>query len=252
MHSHLRVAPLVLLAILPLFMGFNKKPKITITFHAQAEATDPRKTSFDMQIEGQIIVFKVVPEVSQQNIVAFHPFDSETGDKGMALQLDFSGRENLELITRMRHGQVLVAMINGVPVDYVVIDRVIDNGLVTIWRGVTDENVKELDKKYTRIQPGTTPSASKGLDMLPSTKKEKKSFWSRRKKEDKEAEKAAKEGTPPPVPTIPSLDAPRAPTTNRIPVEGGAPGAGAGNPATPGNPALPPSVTPVTEPALPR
>lgn len=239
-----RLAPLLLLTLLPLLVGFSKKTAVTITFHAQADEMDPKKTMFPIQIEGQPMLFKMVPEASQQNVVAFHVFDSETGDKGVALQLDFRGRENIEMVTRTRQGQYLLAMINGKPVDYVAIDRVIQNGLITIWRGVTDEVIAEMDKKYSRIKPGTSPTMSENMEMAPTTKKEKKWFWKRDKDQIKEAEKARKSGKPVPGPAeIPKLDAPRSPTASSIPVEGA---------TSPTPPPAQPKPGPTTEPPLPR
>ena len=241
-----RLAPLLLLAVLPLFMSFSSKPKFTITFHAQADDMDPRKTMFPMQIEGRNMLFKLIPEASQQNIVAFHPFDSDTGEKGVSLQLDFRGRESLNIVTRTRQGQFLLAMINGKPVDYLVIDQVIDNGLITIWRGVPDEVIKQLEKKYQRIKPGgEAPSMSQNMEMTPTTKKEKKRSLEQAREIEKAAEKARKEGKPV-KPDVPSLDAPSAPMSNKIPVEG----AGTGSPTPP--PALIPGGAPQAEPPLPK
>jgi hypothetical protein len=237
---YLRVAPLLVIALLPVLTGFSHKPKFTISFHAQAEAEDVRKTMFPMQIEGRQILFKIVPEISQQNIVAFHPFDADNGEKGVALQLDFRGRGALEMVTRTQRGQLLLAMINGKPVDYVVLDQVIDNGLITIWRGATDELVKEMDKKIPRIKPSGAPTMNKSMEMMPSTKTEKKRSLKEAREAEKAAEKARKAGIPE-KPGVPSLDAPRAPLTNSIPVEG-----------APGNPAIPTKATPADEPPLPK
>src|SRR5687768_5366285 len=134
---NLRVAPLLMLLLLPLVVGFSKKPKYTITIHAQAEEqSDMSKSMFPIKIEGKQMVFKVIPEISQQNVVAFHPFDSPTGGKGVALQLDSRGRDSIYIASRTRQGEILLAMVNGQPADYVVVDQVIENGMVTLWRGV--------------------------------------------------------------------------------------------------------------------
>lgn len=243
----LRLAPLLTLLLLPLFVGFSSKPKFTISFHAQADEMDPKKTMFDMQIEGRPMKFKAVPEASQQNIAAFHPFDSDTGDKGVALQLDFRGRGSLEMVTRTRQGQYLLAMVNGKPVDYVIIDQVIDSGLITVWRGITDEIIKQMDKKYPRIKPdGSAHSMSENMEMSPTTKKEKKEALKDAKEEARAAEKARKAGKPEKE-EIPNLEAPRAPVTNKIPVEGAAPQSPAPPPASP----TPPPATPGAEPPLP-
>jgi hypothetical protein len=144
------------------------------------------------------------------------------------------------MATRTRRGEFLLAMINGRPVDYVVMDYVIDNGMVTIWRGVTDELVKEMDKKIPRIKPSGAPSMNKSMEMMPSTKTEKKRSLKNAREAEKAAEKARKAGKPE-KPEVPSLDAPRAPVTNSIPVEGGT-----------ANPIIPPKATRVDEPTLPR
>lgn len=244
---HFRISPLLALALLPLVMGFSSKPKFTITFHAQADEMDPKKTMFPMQIEGRPLQFKAVPEASQQNVAAFHPFDSDTGDKGVALQLDFRGRGSLEMVTRTRQGQYLLAMVNGKPVDYLVIDQVIDSGLITIWRGVTEDIIKQMDKKYPRIKPdGTSHSMSENMEMSPTTKKEKKQALQDSKDEARAAEKARKEGKPV-KDAIPSLDAPQAPVTNKIPVEGATPTPGL-PPAPPAPPAAPGTETPLPLP----
>jgi hypothetical protein len=237
---NLRVAPLLVIALLPMLVGFSHKPKFTISFHAQGDPEDVSKTMFPMDLEGRRILFKIVPEISQQNIVAFHPFDAENGDKGVALQLDFRGRGALEMATRTRRGELLLAMINGHPVDYVVMDYVIDNGVITIWRGVTDELVKEMDKKIPRIRPNGPPTMNKSMEMMPSTKTEKKRMLKEAREAEKAAEKARKEGKPE-TPPVRSLDAPRAPQANSIPMEGGV-----------GNPVISPKATPADEPPLPK
>jgi hypothetical protein len=235
-----RAAPLLLIALLPLLVGFSKKSTFSITFHAQAEENDMRKTMFPMQLEGRQIMFKIVPEISQVNIVAYHPFDTETGDKGVAMQLDFRGRGSLEMATRSRRGEFLLAMVNGQPVDYLVMDEVIDNGLITIWRGCTDELYKEMGKKYPRIKPGGPPSVNENMEMLPVTKKERARSLANAREAERAADKARKEGKPE-TPAIPSLDPPRAPVAPSIPLEGGT-----------ANPVIPPKAVPADEPALPK
>lgn len=237
---NLRATPLLVLVLLPLLMGFSKKPKFTISFHAQADEMDPKKMMFPMQMGDRQVLFKLIPEVSQQNVVAFHPFTADTGDKGVALQFDFRGRGAVEQLTRTHKGEYLLAMVNGKPVDYVVIDRVIENGLLTVWRGVPDETIKQMEKKYPHINPGGAPTMSQNMEMMPTTKTEKKKALLQAKEATRAAEKARKAGKPE-TPAIPRLDPPGAPVTNSIPLEGGT-----------ANPAAPPKATSVQEPPLPK
>lgn len=205
-----RLVPLLLAMLAPFLISMGKKKEYTVTFHAEAESNDMPKTMFPFQLEGQQRVFKVIPEVSQSNVVAFHPFPSETGvGNGVTLQLDFRGRSALELATRTRQGQYFLAMVNGTPVDYVVLDQVVRDGMITIWQGVPDEVVALMDKQLTRIRPGHTPSMSDNMEMVPTTRKEKKRLLKQEREAQKEAAKREASGEINPytedAPTIQSL-----------------------------------------------
>lgn len=175
---------LILLGLLPACSTFKKDPKVLITVYSQGNEMNNPKTIFRRPIEGQQVVFSVIPELTDKTVVAFHPFDAEDGTHGVALKLDFKGTNSLELVTRMRQGEILMSMVNGTVVDYVRIDRVVSDGIFTIWRGLPDELIAAMDKKYPRIHEVT--SSSEMLDMTASTSKEKKDMRRR-------AEKAAKE-----------------------------------------------------------
>jgi len=248
-----RYAPLLLALIAPLLMSMSKKADYSITFHSQGDPNDMSKTMFPFELEGQRLLFKIVPEMSQQNIVSFHSFPAENGNKnGVAFQMDFRGKAALEIATRSRRGEYLLAMVNGLPVDYVILDEVITDGFITIWQGVPDDVVKKLDKKFARIKSsGPLSSSDKFDDMAPTTKKEKKRALEASKEAEKAAKKAEKDAksgkkskeVPSPANTvIPKLSAnpaaspslPSAPVTSSIPVEGAA------APAAPAPPQAPP------------
>jgi glycosyltransferase involved in cell wall biosynthesis len=112
-------------------------------------------------------------------------FHSERPNYGVALKLDFKGTQALELVTRMRQGEILRSIVNGRGVDYVVIDRPITDGIFTIWEGVGDEVVAEMAKKYPTITG--MKSASVNFDMTPSTKDEKKKAFRLFKQSEREA-----------------------------------------------------------------
>ncbi len=154
---------------------------------------DSPKTIFKRSIAGRELVFKVIPEFTDKTVVAFHPFDAEDGTHGVSLKLDFKGTNSLELVTRMKQGEILLSMVNGTVVDYVTIDRVVADGIFTIWRGLPDELIAVMEKQYPRIHEVT--SSSEMLDMTPSTAKEKKDVRTRAGKAAKEKAKseAAKE-----------------------------------------------------------
>ena len=226
-----RFVPLFIALLAPLFLSMAKKKEFTVTFHAQAEEMDVPKTMFPFVLEGQRRLFKIIPEITHKNVAAFHPFPSENGmGNGIAFQLDFRGRSALELVTRTRRGQYLLAMVNGTPVDYLVIDQVVTDGMITVWQGVPDEVVAIMDKKYSRIKSGQAPTVSSNMEMTPTTEHDKKRIIKAEKEAKKKAEKDAKKGIVPPPDkldvTIPRLS-PTAPTSSQIPLEDGSGGGGA-------------------------
>ncbi len=192
-----RFASLLLVLLAPFLVSMSKKKSYSITFHSQASDNELPKSTFPIDLEGQRMVFKIVPELSQVNVAAFHPFPSETNiGKGIALQMDTTGANTLEILTRTRSGEYLLALVDGKPADYVIMDRVISDGLITIWQGVSDEVIKEMEKKIPHIKPGSTISASERIDMLPTTDKEKKKAFDFFKKGQKDKKKGKEEKEP--------------------------------------------------------
>lgn len=206
----------------------KEKHKFLITFHVQGSDMDSPRSIFRQVIPGKQypVVFKVVPEFSQNNIAAMHAFPAESGNGyGVTLRLDFRGGNALDLITRTRTGEIMLAMVNAHAVDYVTIDRPVSDGIITIWEGVPQEVVTEMEKKYPPLSK--LRSMSNAQEMLPTTKAEKKR--SKREAEQmikaeglKAKDAAAEPRAPAPTPGAPSANGlPTAPTTNKIPLEGG-------------------------------
>ena len=225
-HGRMKKAVFAILACCVLCTGMSKKPKFTITVHAEGAPEDNPRTIFGESISGQKMIFKMSPEFSQLNVAAFQPFPASDGNgNGVALKLDFRGTNSLEMATRGRVGQLLLAKVNGRSSDVVTIDQPVLDGIFTIWSGVPDEVVKEMEKKYPKISQSR--SAGNGIEMTPSTKKEKREAMRRAEAETKQQAKdeaarikAAKSGKPLPE-AYEGL--PRGAATNQIPLEGGAP-----------------------------
>lgn len=164
-----------------------KENKVFITAHVQSNEVEHPAEIMKLPIGGQEMTFKKIPEFSQRNLAAFEPFPAEDGQgKGMVLQLDAGGKNYLEAASRLHQGMIMLTMINAIPVDMVELDQPITDGRFTIWRGVSDETIAEMDKFYPRISK--MKSSSRWMEMLPSTDSER--FKALHDAE--EAEKAAK------------------------------------------------------------
>lgn len=165
-----------------------KDEKVVITVHSLGNDMDSPKTIFRRNVRGQTMIFKIIPEVSSASISGIHSFPADDGSFGLAMKLDFKGTQSLDIVTRLRHGEILMSMVNGTVVDTVTIDRPISDGIFTIWRGFSPELIALLEEKYPPINE--LKSSSTFIEMTPSTRKEKKEARSHAEK----AVKAKKEG----------------------------------------------------------
>jgi hypothetical protein len=187
------------------------KPKYQISVHVQGANTDMPRDIIELPYQGQKFLFKKVPEFSQRAIAAFESFPSEDGaGNGVVLKLDAHGRNQLETATRTHQGELLLSIVNGIPVDIIQIDRPIADGKYVIWRGVSDETVTEMGKKLAHIS--AMKSSSKYLDMLPSTEKEKKDARKAELDEKKYLEEMARRAER-------GEDVTQPPRTKEIPIE---------------------------------
>lgn len=181
---HRLLLAVLLAAVLPACDSL-KKEKVVITVHSQGTDMDSPKTIFRRNVNGRTMIFKIIPEFSTQSVAAIHPFPADDGSYGMTLKLDFKGTQSLDLVTRLRSGEVLMTMVNGTVVDFVRVDKPIPDGVFTIWKGFSEELVTQMEEKHPPIKD--LKSSSTFLEMTPSTKKEKKESKRNSKRDAREA-----------------------------------------------------------------
>jgi hypothetical protein len=148
----LRLTALVLAACASLAMA--KKYPVTVRFYAEAHSLDGATFSTPIKFEsakreGHI---EKVPSISERNITAIYPFRAPDGTMGCAFKLDNSGRIALSVMSTERRGTALVAFVgtkNGVhQVIDMTIDRPVNDGIITIQRGLTTLEVVALRKQW--------------------------------------------------------------------------------------------------------
>ena len=167
------------------------KPKYQFSVHVQGSNTDMPRDIIQFPYQGRQFVFKKVPEFSQRAIAAFQAFPAEDGvGNGLVLKLDAHGRNQLETVTRTHQGELLLTIVNGVPVDIIQIDTPVTDGRFTIWRGVSDETIAKMEKKLPRISG--LKSSSRYFEMTPSTDKEKREARRAAQEEKKYLEEMAR------------------------------------------------------------
>ncbi|WP_133793678.1 hypothetical protein [Prosthecobacter fusiformis] len=166
------------------------KDKVIITVHSQGTDMDSPKTIFRRPVNGRTMVFKIIPEFSTQSVSAIHTFPADDGTYGVSLKLDFKGTQSLDIVTRLRPGEILMTMVNGAVVDYVRIDQPVSNGIFTVWRGIPADLIASMEEKYPKINE--LNSSSTFLEMTPSTRKEKREAKRNASRDSKEKEAEVK------------------------------------------------------------
>ena len=141
-----------LLAIAPpAFAGSKKKPA-RISFHIETEGTDNPKMIFPHEVFGKQRFFRRIPDISSKDLVAFSPFPADDqASYGAVFQLKGAAQRRLAAITADNIGKWFVCQAFGRVVDGVLVDEPINDGAVVIWRGLSLEEVKELDETMPRI-----------------------------------------------------------------------------------------------------
>lgn len=149
MRSHVA---LVILLCTSLAWASGKKEVARVSFHIETEGTDNPKMIFPHEIFGNQRYFRRLPEVSSNDFMAYSPFPSEDqASYGAVFQLKDNSRRRLAAVTSVNIGKWLVCQAFGRIVDGVMIDEVVDDGVIVIWRGLSLEEVQELDKALPRI-----------------------------------------------------------------------------------------------------
>ncbi len=130
----------------------DKKQAAVISFHIETEATDNPKMIFPHEVFGRQRVFRRIPELSTKDFVAFSPFPAEDqASYGVVFQLKENARRRFAAITSISQGKWLVCQAFGRIVDGVMVDQAVDDGAVVVWKGLSLDEIHEMDKTIPRI-----------------------------------------------------------------------------------------------------
>lgn len=131
--------------------GGDKKI-VQISFHMETEASDDPKMIFPYPMLGKERYFRRMPEISSKDFVAFNPFPSDDQTTyGILIQLKESSGKRLTAITTANQGKMMVCQAFGRVVDAVMIDQPVNDRVIVIWKGLTLDEIHELDKTMPRI-----------------------------------------------------------------------------------------------------
>ncbi|MGB2402982.1 MAG: hypothetical protein ACPIA7_06185 [Akkermansiaceae bacterium] len=151
-----RLPELILFALLALCIPADaagkKAPPASISFHLEGSAAEAPKFAREFNTLAGTRYFRKVPEVSSKNIQACSPFPADDDRTyGMVFKLNAQGSKRLNEVTTMHQGKLLLSLVNGQPLGVVRIDKPVTDGILVIWTGITQQEVKLYDQIAPRI-----------------------------------------------------------------------------------------------------
>jgi len=146
---------LVFLAAVTWCPGAGQKHKTyLVTFHLEASEDDNPKFTTPVKLgkEHRQYFFDKIPTFTDKDIAWFYPFTAEDGASyGAAFQLEEHAATQLKALTLTNQGKLLGLRIADAPLQAVLIDRPITDGVVVTWSGIQQKHLKEFRKRFPHV-----------------------------------------------------------------------------------------------------
>lgn len=148
-----RLAACALFALLLPALAEARKPASTLRVHLEANVNDSAVFSTRMRSPstGKAIVIEKAPRISEQDVVAFYPYQAGDGSFGVLFQLSEHGKLALDTLSVERRGGLLYIFVNGRPVAEQQIDRRVSDGRLYLPSGLTRNDLVLMGKEWRVI-----------------------------------------------------------------------------------------------------
>ena len=134
------------------FLAAASKPKLTIRFHTEANANSGPSFAIKATLpDASTLSISKIADISENDIVAVFPFPAEDGSMGCAFKLDNHGRISLASLSQEYRGSLLIGFVNARPVTAMLIDRKVFDGILTIPRGLTPNEIALIQKTFPTL-----------------------------------------------------------------------------------------------------
>ncbi len=145
--------PFIFLCVASLLCtGGAKKPVVELRIHGEGIAAEAPTFAFPATLlNGRETFLSRMPLITQREIHSVFPFAAADGSQGVYLKLDNHGSGLLKQHTMERSGRLLAVFFNGRQVSNLVVDRPVNDGIVSIPRGLDSAEVELLTSAYPVI-----------------------------------------------------------------------------------------------------
>jgi len=148
------ISALVIFGLLPAvsFAGAKKGSAVAIRFHAEGgrEGGEFSKP-ITLLHSGKETYMQAIPMVSENDIISYHPFAAKDGSFGAYFKVDNHGTNLVTQTTLSKKGTCLLVFVNGRHVIDLYIDRSVTDGIVSIPKGLTVQEMQLFEQKFPRF-----------------------------------------------------------------------------------------------------
>ena len=138
--------------------GGAKKPVIDLRIHGEGIAAEAPTFAFPATLlNGREVYLSRMPLITQREVRSIYPFPAADGSEGVYLKLDNHGTGLLQQHTMERRGRTLVVLLNGRQVTNLLVDRPVTDGIVSIPRGLSAEDITLLRAAFPVIGETGSP-----------------------------------------------------------------------------------------------
>ena len=133
----------------------SKAKGFVVTFHLEGDETETSKfvTPVKLGSEHRQYFFRKMPAFTDADIQWFYPFVAQDGQSyGAAFRLKDHKAEELTGITVANQGRLFGTRVLDAPLRAVLIDRPINDGVVVIWSGLSQNHVKLIGTKIMHVE----------------------------------------------------------------------------------------------------
>jgi preprotein translocase subunit SecD len=154
----LTVLFLALMAGVLLASGGKKPPPMAFRIHAESHPRDTEVFAMPLTVGNPPVNVFVerMPLVTENEVKAMFPFASQLGGYGVYFQLDNHGTKVWETITTSRRDGFLAVVFNGRGVSRLRLGRPVQDGIVMVPGGVTEQEIQVMAQRYPFI--GESPA----------------------------------------------------------------------------------------------
>lgn len=143
------------LALSLMCLGAGKQYKLyVVTFHLEGDENDNPKmvTPVKLGQEHRQYYFSKIPAFTDKDIKWFYPFTAADGVSfGAAFRLKDHAAVELKGITLTHQGKLLGLRCSDAPLQAVLIDRPVEDGVVVIWSGLQQRHLQEFRKRFPHV-----------------------------------------------------------------------------------------------------